>query len=88
MRELVLSEPMAMQEVDRYTFRAPGQATSYYYGLMKLESLRTRTELALGVQFNQQAFHDFILAQGLLPPELLAEAVLNEFLPTVQGNSR
>ena len=33
MDEVVLSEPMAKQEVDRYSFRAPGQATSYFYGL-------------------------------------------------------
>jgi uncharacterized protein (DUF885 family) len=82
MEELLLSEPMATQEVDRYTFRMPGQATSYYYGLMKLESLRTRTEIALGDKFNQQAFHDFVLDQGLLPPELLAKAVMDEFVPS------
>lgn len=81
MEELVLSEPMATQEVDRYTFRMPGQATSYYYGLMKLESLRTQTEIALGDKFNQQAFHDFVLDQGLLPPELLSKAVMDEFVP-------
>ena len=79
--ELVLSEPMATQEIDRYTFRAPGQATSYYYGLIKLEALRMQTELLLGSKFNQQQFHDFVLAQGLLPPRLLSQAVLQEFVP-------
>jgi len=83
-QELVLSEPMATQEIDRYTFRAPGQATSYYYGLMKLEALRLQTELRLGNGFNQQSFHDFILAQGLLPPDLLTQAVLEEFVPQSQ----
>ncbi len=34
-KEVALSEPMAKQEVDRYTFRAPGQATSYYYGYQR-----------------------------------------------------
>ncbi len=42
MQEVVLSEPMAKQEVDRYTFRAPGQATAYFYGYSKLQALRTR----------------------------------------------
>ena len=84
-KELVLSEPMATQEIDRYTFRAPGQATSYYYGLIKLEALRLQTELLLGSNFNQQSFHDFILAQGLLPPDLLARAVLEEFVPQSQA---
>ena len=81
-RELVLSEPMATQEVDRYTFRLPGQATSYYYGLIKLQALRTQTELMLGNDFDQLSFHDFLLAQGLLPPELLRKAVLEEYIPS------
>jgi hypothetical protein len=85
-RELVLSEPMAAQEVDRYTSWMPGQATSYYYGLMKLQSLRAQTEVMLDGEFDQLAFHDFILAQGLLPPELLRKAVLEEFVPAARGS--
>ena len=81
MEEVVLSEPMAKQEVDRYTFTAPGQATSYFFGYTKLEALRARTELALGKQFNVQAYHDFIVNEGLLPPELLDKAVAEEFVP-------
>ena len=46
MDEVMLSEPMAKQEVDRYTFNAPGQATSYFYGYSRLNALRTRVELA------------------------------------------
>lgn len=78
--EVVLSEPMATQEADRYTFRAPGQATAYYFGHMKMQELRAKTELALGDKFNEQEFHDFILAQGLLPPNLMAKAVEQEFV--------
>jgi uncharacterized protein (DUF885 family) len=81
MDEVLLSEPMAKQEVDRYTFNAPGQATSYFFGYTKLEALRAKTELALGSQFNLQAYHDFIIHQGLLPPELLEKAVTEEFVP-------
>ena len=84
-RELLLSEPMAAQEVDRYTSWMPGQATSYYYGLIKLQALRTETEVRLGSKFDQLAFHDFVLAQGLLPPELLRKAVLEEFIPRAAG---
>lgn len=82
MREVGLSKPMASSEIDRYTFRAPGQATSYYFGYLNMVSLRTEVELALGGEFQAKAFHDFILAQGLLPPEILREAVLGEFVPT------
>ena len=81
MDEVVLSEPMAKQEVDRYTFTAPGQATSYFYGYTKIEALRAKTELALGKQFDLKAYHDFIVNEGLLPPELLEKAVTEEFVP-------
>jgi uncharacterized protein (DUF885 family) len=75
---------MARSEADRYAFLAPGQATSYYYGYRNLQRLRTEVEMALGERFKQRPYHDFILAQGLLPPELLREAVLEEFVPAQQ----
>ncbi|MGH9658464.1 MAG: DUF885 domain-containing protein, partial [Bryobacteraceae bacterium] len=34
--DVVLSPAMARQEVERYTFRSPGQATSYFYGYTRL----------------------------------------------------
>ena len=80
--EVVLSPAMARQEVDRYTFRAPGQATSYFYGYTKLMELRTETEIALGKKFDRQKFNDFVIGQGLLPPALLHEAVRSEFIPS------
>ena len=60
----------------------PGQATAYYYGYGKMQALRTQTELKLKDDFNQQAYHDFILDQGMLPPELLKQAVMEEFVPS------
>ena len=77
--DVVLSEAMARQEIDRYTFRAPGQATSYFYGYTRLMELRTDVEKMLGSSFNQLEFHDFILSQGLLPPSLMRQAVLERF---------
>jgi len=79
-KDVGLSHPMAVQEVDRYTFRAPGQATSYYVGYMNLMSLRTEVELRMRDKFNQREYHDFLLAQGLLPPEILRQVVLDEFV--------
>ena len=78
--QIALSSPMANSEADRYSFRAPGQATSYYFGYMNLMRLRTEVEVALGDDFNQLEFHDFILEQGLLPPDILREAVLERFV--------
>jgi hypothetical protein len=80
-KQIGLSTAMANSEADRYAFLAPGQATSYYYGYRNLERLRTEVEMALGDRFNQRKYHDFILKQGLLPPELLRQAVLQEFVP-------
>jgi uncharacterized protein (DUF885 family) len=65
--------------VDRYTFRAPGQATSYFYGYTRLLDLRAAIEKPLGPKFDQKAFHDAILAQGLLPPDLMRDAIMKHF---------
>ena len=80
MTEVVLSEGMAQQEVDRYTYRAPGQATSYFYGYQRLMETRQRAEIALRDKFNRKAFNDFVLSQGLLPPSLLEKAVMEDFV--------
>jgi uncharacterized protein (DUF885 family) len=79
-----LSEAMTREELDRFTFNSPGQATAYFYGYMRLQQLRLQTELALGKNFNRQAFNDFIVNQGLLPPDQLAEAVRTQFIPSQQ----
>ena len=81
MKEVVLSEPMAKQEADRYSFRMPGQATSYFYGYQQHLALRARTEIALGDRFDERSYHDFVISQGLLPPDLLAEAVTSQYVP-------
>ena len=79
--DVVLSSAMVKQEVDRYTFNAPGQATSYYYGYMRLMQLRAQTELTLGAKFDRRKFNDFVLGQGMLPPDLLQKAVETDFIP-------
>src|ERR1700730_7538970 len=89
MQEVVLSEPLAKEEVDSYTFTAPGQATSYFFGYSKLEALRARADLALGAKFAPQSYHEFIIAQGLLPPDLLEKAVMDGYVKSqlqVLGN--
>lgn len=80
--DMGVSEAWAQNEIERYTYRIPGQATAYYYGYNKMQALRTQTELKLREKFDQKAFHDFVLAQGLLPPDILKDAVMNEFVPS------
>jgi uncharacterized protein (DUF885 family) len=80
MEDVVLSEAMANQEVERYTFWAPGQAPSYFYGYTKMMRLRADTEKEMGRRFDQLKFHDFVLDQGALPPNLLRKAVMEQFV--------
>jgi uncharacterized protein (DUF885 family) len=80
-KDVKLSHAFAKEEVERFTFRSPGQANSYFYGYTRLLALRKQTESALGAKFNQHKFHDFILDQGLLPPDLMDKAVREEFVP-------
>jgi len=78
--DVVQSHAFAEEEVERYTYRSPGQANSYFYGYTKLIALRKDVEAKLGNKFNQKKFHDFILAQGLLPPDLMRKAVMEDFV--------
>ena len=80
-RDVVTSDAMALQEVERYTFRSPGQATAYFCGYQRLMEMRTQVERTLGPAFDRQRFNDFILAQGMLPPSLLKKALFEDFVP-------
>ncbi len=79
--DMAVGESWAQNEVERYTYRMPGQATAYYYGYGKMQALRLLTELRLQDRFDARAFHDFVLKQGLLPPDILRQAVMEEFVP-------
>ncbi len=80
-QDVVVSHASATGEVERYTFGSPGQAPSYFCGYQRLMEMRTETERALGARFDRQRYHDFVLGQGLVPPSLLRQAVLEEFVP-------
>ena len=86
--DVIIGEQLATQEVQRYTFWAPGQATSYYYGYHHLQALRTETEILLEDKFVQKEFHDFILAQGMLPPQLMKDAVMKNFVGPRQAEEQ
>jgi hypothetical protein len=75
-----LSDAMATQEVERYTWRMPGQATSYFVGYNRLLETRADAERKLGPRFDRKRFNDFVLSQGMVPPRLLRKAVMEEFV--------
>lgn len=79
--ELGFSGGVVRQELDRYTHDAPTQAATYFYGYRALRDLRTEAERQLGPRFAPLAFHDAILAAGLLPPELQRAQVMARLQP-------
>lgn len=79
--DIVLSHPFATDEVARLANEAPGQASSNFYAYTTMLQLRKDTEAALGPKFDAKRFHNFLLAQGLLPPGLMRRAVMEDFVP-------
>jgi uncharacterized protein (DUF885 family) len=57
-------------EVDRY-ISWPGQALSYYLGMLAIVDVRAKAEKALGPKFDIRAFHDAVLAMGSVPLPVL-----------------
>ncbi|MFN3585381.1 DUF885 domain-containing protein [Phenylobacterium sp.] len=65
-------------EVDRY-ISWPGQAVSYYLGMLAIRDLRAKAEAALGPKFDIRAFHDTVLSMGSVPLPVL-EARIDRFI--------
>jgi hypothetical protein len=86
-KDVVCSPAFATEEVERFTFRMPGQAPSYFDGYTRLLEIRHAAEQALGPKFNVQRFHDFILSQGLLPPNMLRKAVMDDFVKSTTASN-
>ena len=61
-------------EIDRY-ISWPAQALSYKLGEDTIWQLRREAEQRLGANFDLRAFHDFILALGSVPLEILKDEV-------------
>ncbi len=61
-------------EIDRY-ISWPAQALSYKLGEYTIWQLRGQAENKLGVEFDLRDFHDFILALGSVPLDILKDEV-------------
>jgi uncharacterized protein (DUF885 family) len=82
--DVVLSHAFAKQEVDQFARSTPGEASRSFYSYTKMLQLRKDSDAALGAKFDAKRFHDFVLAQGLIPPDLLRKAVMEDFIPAQQ----
>ncbi|QJE71760.1 DUF885 domain-containing protein [Aerophototrophica crusticola] len=69
-----LSREQCTREIDRYIVN-PGQATSYFIGLLKILELRDKARQALGPKFDLRGFHDAVLRSGAVPLPVLGEQV-------------
>ncbi|HEX4923109.1 MAG TPA: DUF885 family protein, partial [Bdellovibrionales bacterium] len=72
-KEVGISKRLAELEVERYTFDMPAQAPSYYYGLKKLLKAKSELREKIATPISERCFHDAVLAQGLLPLDLIVE---------------
>ena len=79
--DVVLSAPMARQELDRYTFNCARPGRQLLLRLLAHPAAARRNRSRAGPKFDRLAFNNFLLDQGLLPPDLLARAVREEFVP-------
>ncbi|HRK06233.1 MAG TPA: DUF885 domain-containing protein [Pseudobdellovibrionaceae bacterium] len=66
-RDVGMTGVWADLELRRYLFEMPGQAPSYYFGLMELLKIRDEVMKRMGDKFQERCFHDAILDAGLLP---------------------
>ena len=87
-RDVVLSEPLARLELERYTDKLPGQAPAYFCGYTRMMEMRSEVERRLGDKFDQQKYHDFLMGVGPVPMALVRKALLEDFVPASQSPGR
>lgn len=74
-RERAIQYGFTAAEVERYA-SWPGQACAYTIGQLRILELRNAAKAKLGPRFSIKGFHDFILAGGTLPLDVLSAAVM------------
>ena len=73
-REQGIAFGIEASEVERYVVY-PGQACAYMIGQLEIVKLRERARAALGDRFSIREFHGAVLNAGVVPLEILGQAV-------------
>ncbi|UCE21910.1 MAG: DUF885 family protein, partial [Candidatus Aminicenantes bacterium] len=81
--DVVLSEPLAQLELERYTDRVPGQAPAYFCGYTRMMDLRAEMQRRLGEKFDQLKYHDTLMSIGPVPISLVRRTLLEDFVPAM-----
>jgi len=82
-RDVVLSEPLARLELERYMDKLPGQAPAYFCGYTRMMELRSEVERRLGEKFDQLKYHDFLMGIGPVPIIMVRQILLEDFIPAM-----
>jgi uncharacterized protein (DUF885 family) len=77
------SESYNRRQIERYIVM-PSQATAYKIGMLKIQALRKRAEMALGNQFDIREFHDIVLKDGSVSLPIL-ESNIDLWITTLQN---
>jgi len=81
--EVVLSEPLARLELERYIDKNPGQAPAYFCGYTRMMDLRAEIEHRLGEKFDQLKYHDALMSIGPVPISLVRRTLMEDFVPAM-----
>jgi uncharacterized protein (DUF885 family) len=81
-----LTPEFAIAEVDRYIV-APGQATAYKIGELKIKALRAKASTELGDRFDLRRFHNAVIDSGAVPLDVL-EVQINEWIAGERSRSQ
>ena len=81
-RQQAIDYGIQASEVDRYVAN-PGQACAYKIGELEILRLRATAQQALGPNFSMKAFHNIVLRTGVVPLEVLGQAI-DEWLASAQ----
>lgn len=71
---------MVESELKKYRYVDIGMATSYYFGLMKIEKIKSSLKAKWKDNFNEKCFHDSFLSFGLAPLDIIEQNLLHENL--------